>query len=160
MPQQSKACAKCKQVKPASEYYKDKAAANGLTSYCRACHKVHQREWTKPNDSKIVLKTGLNKSYSLDELITAASIRGGKSHFTAKEAHRAVAVYINAKQNNIKIKEAYAKSGLNQAFQSFYLLITELKKAGRDGMTLEQYFEKGRPYSVAAQRRRVIVKRK
>jgi hypothetical protein len=32
------ACGKCKELKPASMYYKDKRTANGLKSHCKKCH--------------------------------------------------------------------------------------------------------------------------
>lgn len=32
-------CAKCRQSKPRSEFYKDKRRATGITSYCKPCHK-------------------------------------------------------------------------------------------------------------------------
>ena len=36
-----KRCSKCKELKPISEFWKDRRAKSGLMAYCKACGKVH-----------------------------------------------------------------------------------------------------------------------
>ena len=41
----NKRCAKCKTIKPATEYNKKSAANDGLQSYCRACQSGYGAEY-------------------------------------------------------------------------------------------------------------------
>lgn len=44
-----KQCSKCSQVKPASEYHRDKYAKDGLVQRCKECVKVKSKEWINAN---------------------------------------------------------------------------------------------------------------
>ena len=41
---ETKQCTKCKEVKPVSEFYKDKAKKDGLRPQCKECKKKHYQE--------------------------------------------------------------------------------------------------------------------
>jgi hypothetical protein len=48
-----KLCPKCKEVKPRSEWYRNKAKPDGLGSWCKVCQKVLLDLWyTKPGNAK------------------------------------------------------------------------------------------------------------
>lgn len=150
MPQAlSKTCSKCRRFLPLTEFYKDKRAPGGICYVCKDCYAVRKYGKTR--------KT--NVATSLDGLLLAASLRSSKNFFSVHDARRAVGIYIKAKQLNKPMKEAYAESKMPQAFASFNLLLAELKKAGKEGMTLEEYFGKNRPYSLAYRNKQVIAKR-
>lgn len=44
-----KTCTKCKIQKPLTDYYKKKAAKDGLQSQCNSCAKENQREFREGN---------------------------------------------------------------------------------------------------------------
>jgi len=48
----TKRCPRCKQEKPVSEFNKDRRAKDGLQSYCRKCHRAHQREYWEKNAAR------------------------------------------------------------------------------------------------------------
>lgn len=47
-----KKCAKCGQIKPLNEFYKDKRNKDGILSYCKACQKESSLKWRKANPEK------------------------------------------------------------------------------------------------------------
>lgn len=57
---QLKVCAKCKQIKPASDFGIDKTNKSGLQSWCRSCKAVWARRYyALNNNSKITRQTEL-----------------------------------------------------------------------------------------------------
>lgn len=44
-----KHCPRCDESKVAEDFYKSKAAADGLSSYCRACSKAYSAVWSRKN---------------------------------------------------------------------------------------------------------------
>ena len=44
-----KECKKCKEVKPLTDFYKNKANKDGLGSYCKPCSNRITKEWGKRN---------------------------------------------------------------------------------------------------------------
>src|SRR5882672_6303678 len=47
-----KQCSKCKIIKYAKEFYKNKCHSDGLYSQCKDCQKILSRNWTKNNMHK------------------------------------------------------------------------------------------------------------
>lgn len=71
-----KVCRNCKQEKSPEEFYKNKPAKDGLTSWCKICtnecarkyvdrdtNRVYQREWRAQNPDKV--RTSRLRSYKL-----------------------------------------------------------------------------------------------
>ena len=58
---QTATCSRCKQQKPASEFYKNKTRPGGLQSYCKACDKARQRVRSKTEKYKATCRV-YNKS--------------------------------------------------------------------------------------------------
>ena len=48
----SKACTKCKQIKPLSAFYKDSRNDNGLQGWCKECHKCNVYSYRKTEKGK------------------------------------------------------------------------------------------------------------
>lgn len=48
----SKQCSKCKQIKPLSEFYKDKSKRDGFYSSCTLCHSAQSRKYQKSAKGK------------------------------------------------------------------------------------------------------------
>ncbi len=51
--QLEKACTTCKQVKPLTDFFKQRASKDGLTSQCKACVLKHQKEFYQKNRQRI-----------------------------------------------------------------------------------------------------------
>lgn len=49
----TKQCSKCKEVKPVTEFSKDKSNKDGLHSYCKSCVSQYQKEWYKNNKETV-----------------------------------------------------------------------------------------------------------
>jgi len=47
-----KTCSKCGQIKPETEFYKSKTLNDGLSPWCKECHKKSAREWHKVHPEK------------------------------------------------------------------------------------------------------------
>ncbi len=47
-----KKCSKCGEVKPVSEFGKDKGAKDGLFRWCKVCNRNHQKEYRAKNPEK------------------------------------------------------------------------------------------------------------
>lgn len=66
-----KKCSRCGELKPENEFYKDKRASDGLTSECKACRYVWQKEYNKGRSevlAKYVKKHQQKKKLELYEL--------------------------------------------------------------------------------------------
>ncbi len=48
-----KQCSTCKQLKPESEFSKDKSKADGLMSQCKECAKQYNKQWCTANREKV-----------------------------------------------------------------------------------------------------------
>ena len=49
---ETKRCYKCGEVKPRSEFYKDRSRSDGLDPRCKSCTKAHKAAWRKANPEK------------------------------------------------------------------------------------------------------------
>ena len=49
----TKRCSGCGEVKPVSEFNKNRTRKDGLNCYCKECNKEYQREWAKNNSEKV-----------------------------------------------------------------------------------------------------------
>lgn len=47
-----KRCSQCKQIKPLSDFYKNKAQKDGHRSYCKKCHIIFNRRYNKTEKCK------------------------------------------------------------------------------------------------------------
>lgn len=45
----TKRCSRCKEIKPKSEFGKNRNKKDGLSSYCKKCNSKYRKEWTKNN---------------------------------------------------------------------------------------------------------------
>ena len=48
-----KQCSKCGEIKPFSEFHKDKKGTHGLRTWCKACEREYQRKYHKDNRKKV-----------------------------------------------------------------------------------------------------------
>lgn len=55
-----KACPTCKEIKPVSEFHKDKNRPDGLFSVCKACNYAKVKAWQKANPER---KQAHNRRY-------------------------------------------------------------------------------------------------
>jgi len=47
-----KKCSKCEEVKPVTEFYRQKTSKDGFRGYCKKCHHKKSKEWLENNYSK------------------------------------------------------------------------------------------------------------
>ena len=105
-----KKCTKCGEVKPLSEFYKDKRATNGRQSECISCHNKMTQKWNKEHPDS-VRKTN-KKWYSLnrlDELERAAKYYAENPEVTRRCKKKAV---LNLSERYIK--EALIHTGFHK----------------------------------------------
>lgn len=63
-----KACSKCQEVKPLSEYYGNKKASDGKASECKSCSKARQKAYYDANPDarkQYTIKTRLKTHYGI-----------------------------------------------------------------------------------------------
>jgi hypothetical protein len=61
-----KECTKCKEVKPLTDFYKNKANKDGRGSYCKPCSNRNSLDWAK-NNPEAQKKHKRNSLYKLDK---------------------------------------------------------------------------------------------
>lgn len=57
-----KQCSTCKQLKPESEFSKDKKTADGLRSQCKECHKQCKEQWKTENPEQYLWAKAKNRA--------------------------------------------------------------------------------------------------
>ena len=68
-----KKCSKCGSVKPYGEFYKNCKSADGLTYYCKACHKAHQAGYYGENKDELC-RIARKKRESDPEMVRAKQL--------------------------------------------------------------------------------------
>jgi hypothetical protein len=61
-----KTCQSCKQLKPVSEFHKNKKKRDGLATQCKACKKQTQASWYKHNKAKHKAKVASRKAVAVE----------------------------------------------------------------------------------------------
>lgn len=61
-----KPCPKCGESKPLAEYQKDRSTADGLSCYCRPCHKAKSRAYYLANREAVVARHGEHRRKNPD----------------------------------------------------------------------------------------------
>lgn len=65
---ESKTCPKCKKIKPADCFYKNKSSKTGLASFCKSCSSLKGKEWNQKNKERLRHKSrenDLKRNYGL-----------------------------------------------------------------------------------------------
>jgi len=76
---ETKKCTKCKQVKPVSDFHKDKGKKDGLSWHCKLCAKAKVKEWQQNNRERV--NNGQNKRRNANpEKHRAYKRKWNKSH--------------------------------------------------------------------------------
>lgn len=114
----AKRCYSCETVKPLSEFYKNNAKADGLSSECKECNKVRCSTWYAENKEQQLLRNALktqkNRERWLEYLLTHPCLDCGESDPVVLEAD-----HLGNKRYNI--------SHLVQNY-SWNAVLTELEK--------------------------------
>ena len=58
-----KQCSKCNEVKPLTEFYKDKSKNDGLRGECKCCKKMYARGFRKTEEYKVWKRANSNAYY-------------------------------------------------------------------------------------------------
>jgi len=101
-----KQCSCCKQIKPASEYYKSARASSGLNSYCIQCHKANNIARKRENRSDPQFRAAeliYKKQYRANN---QESIKQYMQEWRANNPNRAAEYH----QENISYRKEYAKN--------------------------------------------------
>ena len=70
-----KHCANCKQIKPFSDFHKQKSSKFGLHSYCRPCNKAISAKWSSENTDKKNIVAARRRIAKLNRML-----KWGKQH--------------------------------------------------------------------------------
>lgn len=74
-----KLCAKCKTIKPASEFNKHSETTDRLDSWCRACNRISQKQWEAQNPNI------RNQATQVSNALRRARYYGASGRFTRPE---------------------------------------------------------------------------
>lgn len=80
---QTKQCVHCGKVLPVSEFYKNKTARDGLTSWCKNCFAERRREVAR--NARLYETRGGLESYTPRQLMAELARRGYKGTLTYTE---------------------------------------------------------------------------
>ena len=69
----SKVCRKCNQIKPLTEYSKNKSTLDGLESYCKSCQSIKSKHYRDKNR-----QINTNKIYTENDVKTCSKCRQQK----------------------------------------------------------------------------------
>lgn len=113
-----KKCSRCKEMKAASEYYRNKRAKDGLNGHCKACHalkvkeyrqrhpdrrKAHKKKWRAENPEKVNAmqrRAGKNDAANLTDGYVRKKIVQGVEGLAAGDIPD---ILVQLKRNEIKI---------------------------------------------------------
>ena len=74
-PIQSKVCIKCNQIKPLTEYTKNKSTSDGLESYCKSCKSIINKQYRENNR-----QINANKIYNENDVKQCSKCKQQKSY--------------------------------------------------------------------------------
>ena len=124
-------CVDCGKNKPVKEFYQDKKTSTGYKFYCKEC---------APKRASRYDNTDLGILLTLPQRVSTKT-------WTMHEAKKMMKVYVKLRGQRLGRVEALKGACVgDRKPMSVHLMISELTKAARNGMTLEQYFEAGRPF--------------
>jgi hypothetical protein len=67
-PPTEKACARCKEVKPASEFYTDRNTSTGLNCYCKPCARAKCLKWKYASPENLAKAQANNRQWCANNL--------------------------------------------------------------------------------------------
>lgn len=70
-----KKCVKCKQVKEASDFFKQSDSSDGLAYYCKLCQKKYSKQYYQNPDNKKKIIDRANTYYSVHRKEILARLR-------------------------------------------------------------------------------------
>lgn len=103
----SKRCSKCKEIKPISEFHKNKVRKDGLQGYCKPCKKIYEMTYQKTEKGKAAQKRHRKSDKRKASQKRYNQSEKGKANLRAKQER------FNARHPNF-IK---AKHAVNNAIQ-------------------------------------------
>lgn len=121
-----KICPRCNVKKPVSGYWNCKTGPDGLFFYCKDCSK----------------KKASQGSTKLDCLLTVSRHAG----MSVNSAKQMLKIYLEYKKTGMSLSKLLEDSKLPYKAGSLIQLMSELRKAAKDNLTLEAYFKAGRKY--------------
>ena len=124
-------CTTCFKEKPISEFYAQKRSPLGHRTKCKSCE--GQRE-------------ALGASTSLDILLGLSS--KNSPPLMPKEAKVIMNCFVESRMKRKPFEEILNSKGVERKLSYCIHFMVELRKAAREGMTLEQYLKDGRKYKV------------
>lgn len=136
----TKLCSKCQETKPTGEFWKDASNNTGFFAYCKNCAREQ-----KGQSGEI---RSYQKGTSLKQLIEIGKLRVDSRSLTVEDGKLIMDCYIKAFKTGSKFGDLLKQAGIKRGLPSVCQFMTELRKAAADGLTMEQYFMKGRPYKL------------
>jgi hypothetical protein len=97
----TKECAKCKEIKAFGQFYKSKRGRNGLSNYCKLCSKACKDKWYQDNKERVKIYNNLDYIREKRENTRRERYRNDPV-FRAQENERGRRHYANSKTGKIK----------------------------------------------------------
>lgn len=147
MPEESKPCSACKEVKPLNEFYKNRSKSDGLHKQCKACMKLSNSEYDKRNPEAVKERKSrfyaknpdYNRDYYLnnrDEIIVRSRANGLKYREANRES-------INEKRRIRYAENSEAERARSKAYHAANPDIkrrsVEKRRAQKRGSVVEGY---------------------
>ena len=84
----AKACVRCGEAKPTSEFVRDRSKADGLRTVCKECTRIYQRKWESESRKK---RDGAKrwKIHRRDQLRHPARVREAQNRHRARHPEKA-----------------------------------------------------------------------
>lgn len=154
-------CTACEIFKPWSRFSKDAHAATGHQSKCISCYKNRFKGTRIKSFANLALITPKD-DIDLSAILEVKKPQKNSWSFSqAKCLFEGVIKEWNSGNINITADQIATKYGGGKNKGNCIALITELKKAAKEGMKLAEYWKAGRPFSATNTQReranRVIV---
>lgn len=155
----TKLCKACNENKEVSAFWKDRSNKEGYFAYCKACA-VEKRDNPKLDKRPYVKRAHMNGNGNIAGAIvlsedggTSLAVlrelpRNDSRSIRVDEARDMMSAYVTSVKTGSSLSDHLKRSGIQRGPATCRALMAELRRADKDGMTLEQYFEKGRPYKL------------
>lgn len=139
----SKSCTKCKKSKSLTEFAKDKSAKDGLNRKCRDCQRAYFREYT--SSRRLNPTNSMKGKTDISALLEFSRVDDRLVKLTS-EARMIFKTYMLAYNTGTPLDKAMAENGIERSMPFVHGIISELREAAKNGLSLEDYFRNGRPY--------------
>lgn len=141
-----KACSKCGEIKPLSEYHKDKRNMDGLYGHCKSCHYAMTQAYSHTEKGKESISRSAKENYKERGGREKSRIRNAKpesierrAEYRQTEAGREAQKRKDEKRRRENFQQIKAKNAVNHAVAAGVLPSVHTQKCARCGNQADEY---------------------